>query len=49
MKKALMIAILLMLTACEIGKLEPKREKLYTVGDDICEREPSKCIHGVPW
>lgn len=41
--------LLLLLAACEVGKLEPKREKLYNMGNDICEREPSRCVHGVPW
>lgn len=49
MKKFALLMVLLLLAACEVGKLEPKREKLYDMGSDICERDPSKCIHGVPW
>lgn len=41
--------LLLVLTGCEVGKLKPERERLYKIGNDICEREPSKCINGVPW
>lgn len=49
MRRVTVLLVLLLLTACEVGKLDPKREKLYTIGNDICERDPSKCIHGVPW
>ena len=49
MKKAVILMVLLMLAACEVGKLEPKREKLYKMGNDICERDPSRCVHGIPW
>lgn len=49
MKKTILIMLLVLLAGCEVGKLDPKREKLYDMGNDICERDPSRCIHGVPW
>lgn len=49
MKKVFLLILLLVLVGCEVGKLKPEREKLYKIGNDICERDPSKCINGVPW
>lgn len=49
MKKMMLLLVLVLLVGCEVGKLDPKRKKLYDLGSDICEREPSKCVNGVPW
>lgn len=52
MKKLLALMILIMaVSACSIvvGDFEPKREKLHKMGNDICEKDPSRCINGIPW
>ncbi len=49
MKKLVLLMFLLCLAGCEVGKLKPERQKLYTIGNDICDREPDKCINGIPW
>lgn len=45
----MLLALLLALCGCEIGKLKPERQRLYDIGNDICEKDPSRCIEGVPW
>ncbi len=52
MKKIFGLMLFLsMLSACQIkvGELTPERKKLYDMGNDICEKDPSRCINGIPW
>ena len=54
MKRFIVIALLLMITACKgivVGDLSEKRSRLYEAGneEDYCEKNPKRCINGVPW
>ena len=49
MKKAILIALLLIISGCTVGELKPERQKLYDMGNDICDKDPSRCINGIPW
>jgi hypothetical protein len=54
MKKVVLFSLLLLLCACktiEAGKLTEKRSHLYEVGneEDYCDKNPEKCIKGIPW
>ena len=41
--------LILALGACKVGELKPDRQKLYNMGNDICETHPDRCINGIPW
>lgn len=47
--KKLILIVVLFLSACNIGQFEPKRERLYDKGREICASNPERCIHGIPW
>ena len=51
MKKIILMVILLTLGGCEVGKFDPKREKLHDLrnNNDICIQNPKRCIDGYPW
>ncbi len=51
MKKFFLVMLICAVSACSIvvGDLEPKREKLHKMGNDICDKDPSRCINGIPW
>ena len=49
MKKALCLILLLAISACTVGELKPDRQKLYEMGNDICQTKPERCINGIPW
>ena len=54
MKEFVIIALLLMISACKsivIGELSEKRSHLYEVGneEDYCNKNPKRCINGIPW
>ena len=53
MKKAGLMILLLLLSACvvEVGNFPEKRIKLHEMGYDenYCERNPDRCVEGVPW
>lgn len=41
-----------LLTACvEVGNFSEKRIKLHEMGygNDYCEKNPDRCVEGVPW
>ena len=49
-KKFFVVALLLLLTACEAGKFTPERNRLHEMGrEGICEQNPKRCIDGVAW
>ena len=46
--------MLILLTACKgfvAGELSEERKRLYEAGNeaDYCEKNPNKCMKGVPW
>ena len=54
MKHFVLFSLLLMLCACQgivAGDLSEKRSRLYEVGNetDYCEKNPHKCVNGIPW
>lgn len=52
MKKFIMLVMVLVLSGCfTAGDFPEKRLKLHEMGheDDYCQRNPDRCINGVPW
>lgn len=54
MKKAILFSLLILLAGCKCfvaGNLSEKRKHVYEVGNeqDYCEKNPDRCIKGVPW
>lgn len=49
MKKFLCCMLILMVAGCTVGELKPDRQKLYKMGNDICDTKPERCINGIPW
>ena len=52
MKKFMgLLLILGVLAGCQIkvGELPPERKKLYEMGNDICQKDPTRCVNGIPW
>ncbi len=49
MKKYLLFTLLLMLCACKVGEFPPGRHEVYDLGRPDCEKQPERCINGVPW
>ena len=53
MKKLILSLMIAMLAACtiEVGKVKPERKELYDHNNnkEFCEKNPSKCVNGIPW
>ncbi len=50
MKKIFILFFILLLTACKVGEFSEKRNRLHDMNrTNICEKDPSRCINGVPW
>ena len=41
--------MLLALGACKVGEFTPERHQIYDLGRPDCEKQPERCINGVPW
>ena len=54
MKKVILFSLLLVLVSCKCfvaGEMSEERKRLYELGNekDYCEKNPNRCIKGVPW
>lgn len=54
MRKIVVFLMMLLVAGCtmfEAGKVSDERKELYNRNNDreFCERNPDKCINGVPW
>ena len=53
MKKFLLLLIIVAIASCsvEVGKVSPERKKLYDHNNnkEFCEKNPNKCVNGIPW
>ncbi|MBR1600353.1 MAG: hypothetical protein IJ677_02110 [Alphaproteobacteria bacterium] len=54
MKKFMLFLMIITITACtavEIGKVSPERKQLYDHNNnkEFCEKNPDKCVNGIPW
>jgi len=53
MRKLFLSLMIVMLAACtvEVGKVSPERKELYDHNNnkEFCEKNPDKCVNGIPW
>lgn len=53
MKRFLLFLVMIILASCsvEIGKVTPERKQLYDHNNnqEFCEKNPDKCVNGIPW
>lgn len=49
MKNLIALLLVIFIASCTVGELKADRKKLYEMGNDICEKDPSRCVNGIPW
>ncbi len=50
MKKLLIFTFVFVLFGCKVGEFPEERNKLHEAnGYNICDKEPDRCVNGVPW
>ena len=53
MRKLILFFMITLLAACtiEVGKVKPEKKELYDHNNnrEFCEKNPSKCVNGIPW
>ena len=54
MKKTILFLLLVILAGCKCfvaGEISEERKRIYELGReaDYCQKNPSRCINGVPW
>jgi hypothetical protein len=49
MKKYIACLLIFMLTACVAGEFSKERHAQYEQGQPDCNKQPERCINGIPW
>lgn len=50
MRKVFVLFFILLLAACTVGEFSEKRNRLHNMNrTNICEKDPSRCVNGIPW